>query len=269
MNMNAETRHYEEEIQDLLDNRLGAEDRVVVESHLAGCARCRSVFEALLWTRQFAAARYASGQAPAALRGEVLRALDREESPALEAPDSVLGWQARRPIIAYVFMLFVAVLFVLNYFIRFPQLPLEVAKDFRLYRSERLSLDFRTPDVQAMEQYFRDHGVSFETRVFDLGMMNYRLVGGRVHRLVNRKSALFVYHGERDKFLICQMYPGKIAELPPPSEVREHNGIQFHIYRQDGLTLAFWPEGEITCVLVSDVNPEEVIQLAFGKAIKI
>jgi hypothetical protein len=101
-------------------------------------------------------------------------------------------------------------------------------------------------------------------------MMNYHLVGGRIHQLIGRQSALFVYRGKDRRLLICQMYPGQVTELPPASAtLRENKGIRFHIYRADGLTAVFWQEGAVTCVLASDGDPEEVIQLAFVKAMKI
>jgi hypothetical protein len=120
-----------------------------------------------------------------------------------------------------------------------------------------------------MEKFFSDEGISFKTRVFDLGMMSYRLVGGRVHQLINRKSALFVYRGKGDTILVCQMYLGLVTELPADAVRRENKGIQFYIYRTNGLTVAFWQEGAVICVLTSDVDPEEVVQLAFAKAMKV
>ncbi len=63
------------------------------------------------------------------------------------------------------------------------------------------------------------------------------------------------------------MFLGRPEQLPEADEVREHNGIRFHIYRKDGVTLAFWKEGSVLCVLVSDIDSEELIQLAFAKAV--
>ncbi len=37
----------------------------------------------------------------------------------------------------------------------------------------------------------------------------------------------------------------------------------------NGLTVVFWQEGAVTCVLTSDISPEEVVQLAFAKAVKV
>lgn len=150
-----------------------------------------------------------------------------------------------------------------------PDLPSEVARDYREYKTEKIRLTFMTEDVKEMEKFFSDEHIPFETRVFDLGMMNYRLLGGRVHRLDTRKSAFFVYRGEGNAILVCQMYLGAVRELPAGAVLRENKGIHFYIYRKKDLTVAFWQEGAVTCVLASEIESEQLIQLAFAKAVKV
>jgi hypothetical protein len=65
------------------------------------------------------------------------------------------------------------------------------------------------------------------------------------------------------------MYEGRLADLPRPDDVRERDGIRFQVYRTGELTLVFWQEGAVVCVLASDAEPEAVIQLAYGKAVKV
>lgn len=77
------------------------------------------------------------------------------------------------------------------------------------------------------------------------------------------------YRGEGNKILVCQMYEGNAEDLPGDPQLRRNEGITFSIYRKEGETLAFWQEGSVTCVLASDIAPEEVIGLAFGKAMKV
>jgi len=150
-----------------------------------------------------------------------------------------------------------------------PELPSEVAQDYRNYKTDKLPLMLKTEDVKEMEKFFSEEGIPFKTRVFELGMMNYRLLGGRTHKLITRMSAFFVYRGKGDDILICQMYPGRVTELPAGAVQRENNGIRFYVYRVKGLTLTFWQEGAVTCVLTSDIDPEELLQLAFAKAVKV
>jgi hypothetical protein len=100
-------------------------------------------------------------------------------------------------------------------------------------------------------------------------MMSYRLLGGRADRLNSRKSAFFVYRGKGDAILVCQMYRGAINELPAGAVSRENKGIQFYIYRVKDVSVAFWQEGTVICVLASNIDSEQLVQLAFAKAVKV
>ncbi|MGH9838574.1 MAG: anti-sigma factor family protein [Blastocatellia bacterium] len=279
--MPIETRHFKEEMQELLDDRLNHETRLEVERHLESCEECRRELEALRWTKRFAHQQYAPRSAPAKLEENILKALALEDSDYSIKP--IIWWRQRRAILAYGLALAAGVVLALSYFmLRTPyrkppeaptgsaSLPSAVAQDYRNYQAEKLPLMLMTGDVKEMERFFSAGGIAFDTRVFDLAMMNYRLVGGRVHQLLDRQSALFVYRGKDNRILICQMYPGQVTELPPAGAIlRENKGIRFYIYRVNGLAVAFWQEGAVTCVLTSEIDPEEVVQLAFAKAVKI
>src|SRR5437667_1878 len=148
-------------------------------------------------------------------------------------------------------------------------LPSAVGRDFAAYGRAALSLDTMSGDGPALERYFARRGLAFRTRVFDLGMMGYGLVGARVHQLDGRPSALFAYRGVDDRTLVCQMFEGSLDQLPQGGEAREHNGIEFRIFKEHGLTAVFWMEGSVVCVLVSDAPGEDVVQLAYAKAVKV
>ena len=118
------------------------------------------------------------------------------------------------------------------------------------------------------DRNFARSGLPFATRVFDLRMMGHALAGGRVHRLGSVPSALFVYRGAQGDLVVCQMYEGRLEALRPASEERTHNGVRFRVYREGDLTLVFWQEGNVICVLAAAGDPESAVQLAFAKAAK-
>ena len=121
----------------------------------------------------------------------------------------------------------------------------------------------------ALEAFFVDRGIGFETRVFDLGMMGFDIAGGRVEALAGRTAALFAYRGPGGVLMVCRMYLGTLEELPEPSRMLEHDGVVFRVYERDGRTLVFWEEGEVVCVLASDAPAQDVIALSFAKAVKV
>lgn len=258
-------RHYLEDLDALLDGRLYEDTVAEIEAHLAGCDECRHAFEALRWTKQFAATRFAAPDAPADLQEKILRSLRAEPVLKILPSPPRRKWDHRHALALAASLLVAA---ILSGVLLYPKttLPALVATDFQKYHAQKLPLDLATDDVKQMEEFFTAHGVPFTPRVFDLGMMQYRLVGGRVHRLAGQPSALFIYRSPAGEELLCQMFPGKVAQLPAGAERRESKGIEFFIYRKNGTTTVFWQEGKIVCALVSNIDPEAVTQLAFAKA---
>ena len=261
--------HYDDELQDALDGRLDARVRAELEAHLAACPSCRRRSESLVRLKRQLARLAETEPAPASLATNIARTLDAEDRQ-MAARQSALsagagGW---RPALAWSVVALGALLLVFLYARRSPDLPSAVARDYHDYRSGSLPLALETADVSRLERFFSQEGVPFRTRVFDLAMMKRHLVGGRVHRVAGRLGALFVYQSEDGRPVVCQMYAGQPDELPTTAERREHDGIVFFVYRIEGLTLVFWPEGEVMCVLAGEEG-EAVIQLAFAKAMKV
>jgi anti-sigma factor RsiW len=247
-------------LQDFLDGRLDAGQQAQVRVHLAGCSSCRRELEALRWVRDVALKQLPSEEVPPALAARVAAALDA-------APRTVARpWRRWTGAGALLGAAAVALLLLLA-----PPRDLvnAVARDYAAYAAGSLELGVRSFDGAVVESAFVRGGITFRARVFDLGMMQYRLVGGRVHRVRGRPSALFAYRGPAGQDLVCQMYEGQLTDLAQSDDVRERNGITFRVYRVRGLTLVFWQEGAAVCVLASDGDPEAVIQLAYAKAVKV
>jgi anti-sigma factor RsiW len=255
--------HYGEELQDYLDGTLAEARRAEVAAHLETCARCRRELDALRWVKSEASKHVTDTEVPSELTARVRGALDAED----KSPVATIS--RRKWISATAATLAAAALLIV--FLRGHKvtLPDRVAAAFRAYDSGLTPLEFESPDPKAVEAYFTRNGITFPTRVFDLGMMQYHLAGGRVHRLDGRTSALFAYRGPGGTKLVCQMFQGTLAELPRTDDVREHNGITFRVYRMENLTLVFWQEGDEVCVLASDAAAEDVVQLAFAKAVRV
>jgi anti-sigma factor RsiW len=250
-------------LQDFLDERLDPARQAEVRTHLAGCGQCRNELEALRWVRDVALKQLPVEDVPPALAARVAAALAAaDEQPVRRR------WGRRAAAGALLAAAAVVLLLLVSPSGTGDTLPDAVALDFAAYRDGTLPLTLHTSDGAAVERFFVASGLRFAARVFDLGMMQYQLVGGRVHRLRGRPSALFVYRGPGGQDLLCQMYEGRLVAPRQSDDVREHNGITFHVYRAGALTLVFWEEGGVVCVLASDADSEAVIQLAYAKAVK-
>jgi anti-sigma factor RsiW len=255
-------------LQDVLDGRLDATGRAEVRAHLEGCPPCRSELEALRWVRDVARKQLPSEEVPAALAARVAAALDATDRSTGHAAGRTRRRRSGRWIGAGALLAAAAAALLI---LSPPSADLAgaVARDYAEYSIGSLELGLQSSDGAAVESLFARGGIAFRSSVFDLGMMQYRLAGGRVHRLRGRPSALFVYRGPDGRVLMCQMYEGLLADLPRTGDVREHHGVTFQVYRAGAITLVFWQEGGVVCVLASDAAPEAVIQLAYAKAVKV
>lgn len=259
--------HPRDALHELLDGRLAGAERVTLEAHLASCARCRAELALLDAARSATRESLAAGPAPPGLETRVRAALDRDDE-AGEAFDARGRRMLPRAVWALGWVLSTVLAVVLIFAWTRLDLPTESARDFRALSRGQLALSLKTGDPVGLERRLVEGGIGFPPRVLDLDMMGWRLAGGRVNRLARRPSALFAYQDDRGRWLVCQMFAGKVDELPREAERRTREGIDFFVYERDGVTSVFWQEGTVVCVLASDLPREEVVQLAFAKAMK-
>lgn len=255
--------HPGDQLSDLVDGRLGEAETAAVRAHLEQCAECRGVFEELRAAREAARALKGDVPMPADLLASVSRALDREdESERRAAPTRVP--MALRVLLQVAATVAFALLFD-AVGTRPRDLPRELASIQLRVGSPALPLEIVSADVQAIERYFAEAGAP-RVRVIDLSMMGIVNEGAVRYLNDNRPFALMAYRTPSGTRLICQMYEGLLADLPPPAETREQNGFRFQLYRRGALTLVFWQEGELVCVLGSELPSDEVMALAVAKA---
>ncbi len=254
----SDPRHLNDEIQDLLDGRLAGAELERVERHLASCSECSASRDAIAAVKAASSRALRAEDVPDQLIAEIAGALDRETNPI----------RRRWVLVAAALAVVVATVGLAFLLLRRPDLPDLAAKDFARLATGTLDLERRTDSPGDLEQFFAERRVPFRTRVLDLGMMQYRLVGGREHTLAGRPAVLFVYRGPGGRLLVCEMYRGRLEELPDGAQRFEHGGFEFLAYRRKGSTQVFWQEGDVTCVLISDAPIEDVVPLAFAKAMK-
>src|SRR3954463_13648437 len=171
-------KHFKDEIQDLLDNRLDAPKRAEVERHIESCTQCRREFEALRWTKSFAAKQFAAKPTPSELRENILRAVEAGSGSARTITLHP-SFQIRKlkPILAWAAALVALGILALVLIPKQRTLPQIVARDFRSYQNQKLTMELNTPDVKTMEAFFGKHDLPFAPHVYDLSGKDYRLVG--------------------------------------------------------------------------------------------
>ena len=262
--------HPIEAIHELVDGRLDGAERETVERHLATCASCREERDVAAGTVRVVRNAMPDPELPPGLATRLGAALDEIDRAA--EPRAGRSWWWLAPVGAALFAV-VALVVLLPFGDDEPpvgeRIVSAVSSDFAEVQAGSLPLELPEADPAALEKFFVDRGIEFETRVFDLGMMGFNIAGGRVELLAGRPSALFAYRGPDGVLMVCRMYLGDLAELPAPSRTLENNGITFQVYEHDGRTMVFWEEGDVVCVLTSDAPAQAVIDLSFAKAVKV
>lgn len=257
--------HPLERLVELLDGRLGPADAAEVRGHIEGCADCRREFEWLAAGRAAAVSVRSADPAPADLRASVTAALDDVDRAAAE-PSSPPR-QVRRVLWAGVAAAAALVLFVAGPWRQTVADPVDEAQAaYVSIRDGAAELALRTGDAVTLERFFTAAGSGPRVRVIDLGMMGWSLEGGALRRIAAQPSALYAYRSATGARLVCQMYPGRLPDLPVADETRAENGFEFRVYSRGGVTLVFWQEGDLVCVLAADLPAAEVLALAVAKA---
>ncbi len=266
------TEHPIDAIQDALDGRLDPSVRASLDAHLGICDVCRGEYERLAWTKRQLASLREETSMPASLPAQIQEALDAEDSRLAAGPAIARGrrwwWRPRWRLAVAAAALFVGWL-TWPSAPRVDSLPRLVAADYRAFTSGALPLGLEATRVEEVEAYFRRSELPFPTRVFDLGMMRYQVIGGLVHQLNSRQSALFAYHGPGGHQIICAMFRGRVEDLPTAQGRLRNGGIEFLVYHEGSVTVVFWQEGDVVCVLAGDGESRAVIELAFAKAMKV
>ncbi len=256
--------HLDDELHLLLDGRLDAATRDRVLEHLESCRECARRHDALRsLKRTLAELREdeADVSASAETRAAIHRVLALEDRRTRRKFFLRLGGSVAASIVVLVGVVL---------WLRPPERGIGnadmIAADHRALERGAVALELKTTDVAELEGFFAARQLGFPTRVFDLSMMGYRLVGGAVLRREDGPHVLIVYRAANGALVICQMYRGAVDRALPHAERRIRDRVTLYVEHRDDLTLAFWQEGAVVCVLASRIEPEAVIELAFAKA---
>lgn len=256
--------HPLERLGELLDQRLSPAEVAEVRGHIAVCAECRREFDWLAAGRAAALVARGHEPAPADVRALVTAALDDVDRAAAPAG---APRPTRRVLWAGLAAAAALVLFVAEPWRQATAKPVDEAQAaYVALRGGGAELERLTGDAAVLERFFNESVAGPRVRVIDLGMMGWSLEGGARRRLGAQPSALYAYRLAAGARLVCQMYQGRLADLPAADGTRTENGFEFRVYTRAGVTLVFWQEGELVCVLAADLPAADVVALAVAKA---
>jgi len=219
-----------------------------IEEHLGGCAACARESESIQSLRRAVAGGSLRYEAPPDLRRRVLADLRPADA---EAPRASRRRTARLAMAAAVGALLLLPWLGLYWNTTRSaanQLAAEVtASHIRSLMTDHL-LDVVSTDQHTVKPWFNGK-LDFSPSVTELAAEGFPLVGGRLDYVGDRPVAAVVYRRHQH---VINLYTWPTTQADSEPSASEHNG--YHLLR--------WSRDGMTCVAVSDLNPQELRQFA-------
>ena len=261
----------QELITGLVDNELSPQESALITAHFGECAECPKSF-----SREFALKRLLKDaattiHAPTELRAKIASAQRRP-------PHKVwLSTSWRSLPRAWSFAVQAAVLvallaipfFYARYWLTSPHFPI-VPGIFQSYRQitagETVPVKMKTL-AELRERLTQLVDSQFAPMAYDFSSMNIHLVGGLLQEIANRKVFAAVYQGN-GLTIICYTFIGSDGDTPEIAETffDTAKGMNFHQFFYTRTNAVMHREGNINCILMSQMPMPDLLELARAKA---
>jgi len=258
----------QELITGLVDNRLSDLERATIESHLDDCPRCESAYERERALKREIRKVAASVVAPASLRRKILS--DQRIFPS-EA-ESPKGWHRlvlplRRPVLGLALLVIVVVSTL--YLMRSPIQPISLTA---LQLQEKIiggKVSLREAKSQEELNNWLSRAVDgkFGPMVYDFSSISVRLVGGLVQDVQGRKVLVAVFRGN-SLYVNCFTFIGTEEDAPKNAMALfdPETKMKFYTFSKDGIHAVLHREGNVICILTSNMPLEELLSLVRGSS---
>jgi anti-sigma factor RsiW len=122
-----------------------------------------------------------------------------------------------------------------------------------------MPLDVASADDTVVTQWFNKH-MDTSVKLPCITDTATKLLGGRLCRLFDRKSATLVYQRNGVDILLFAFRGGQIS-LPTKHMVRTKDDV-FYIQKIAGRPVAMWQRGGMTYSIIGDLEQDDLIRVA-------
>ncbi|HEX6176159.1 MAG TPA: zf-HC2 domain-containing protein [Candidatus Binatia bacterium] len=261
----------QESITALVDQELGHAERSVLEAHMGECSGCRLAFEEELDLKRKIRQAGERMHAPALLRSRILS--DRRIFP--EKSQSPRQWLKTlwpgSPVYQTALALTVLLLLLLpTYYLsnRISQ-PVAMAA-FETYDSftrGELPVERTQNSDEIVGRLTRAVDGRFHPMGYDLSAMDLTPVAGMVREAQGRKILVAIYQGEGGS-LLCYTFLGSEADAPPNAArfFDPNKKMNFYAFSRAGINAVLHREGDVICILASEMPMDDLLALARKKS---
>lgn len=263
-----------EEAQDLItglvDHQLAAAEQAAVQAHLRECSNCKSVAEQERAIKEALHRRAERMRAPAELRNSILA----DERIFPKQRRSRRWWEYFWPMThigraAFVGALLLAVALP-ALLLRRPSTESVAAAALASYddlaRSDLSTVRAEKPE-EIVARLVRDVGGHFHPMGYDLSARRLRPATGFIREIHGRKILIVVYRGEGG-LLFCYTFVGSEADAPSNAATFFDTTKKLNLYAfsRGRVNAVLHREGELICILASEMPTDELLELARSKA---
>jgi hypothetical protein len=261
----------QELITALVDNELEQGARPGLEAHLNECSGCRLAFEEEMALKRKIRQAGVVMHAPALLRNRILS--DSRIFP--EKSRSARQWLENlwpgSPVYRTALALAVVMLLLLpTYYIssRISQtVALAALETYDSFARGELPVERMQNSDDIVGRLTRAVDGRFQPMGYDLTAMNLKPVAGMVREAQGRKILVAIYQGEGGS-LLCYTFLGSEGDAPPNAArfFDPDKKINFYAFSRAGINAVLHREGDVICILASEMPMDELLALARNKS---
>jgi hypothetical protein len=264
-------RETQEFITALVDQELDQPDRLLLEAHLNECAACRIALQEERALKERIRAAGERVRAPNHLRSKVLAASRISPTTKDFAQESPRGPMLRSPFMraamaAALLLLLVPPAYYAWHRTNEPMVLRALETYERVARNELFEPKRGTGD-EIVRELIGAVGARFHPMGYDLTAMNLHPVAGVVREIDGRKILIAIYRGQGG-LLLCYTFLGSEEDAPANAArfFDAEKKMTFYAFSRGKINGVLHREGDVICILASEMNMDELLTLTRTKA---
>jgi anti-sigma factor (TIGR02949 family) len=263
--MNCEEAH--ELITALVDQELSAPEQRALEAHLRECPGCSLVTEQEQEIKQAIRGRAKRLRAPAGLRRSILAHERTFPRTKVARPVFHRTRMVRRAALAAAWLIAVVLpVFLLQRPGSEPIATAALERYEALARSEIPPVDAEKPD-ELVARLVREASGHIHPMGYDLSAMGLQPAAGTLQKIHGREVLVVIYRGEGGT-LFCYTFSGTEADAPGYAAkfFDPAKQMNFYAFSHGTVNAVLHREGELICILASEMPMQDLLELARSKA---
>jgi anti-sigma factor (TIGR02949 family) len=248
-----------------LDDALEVKEGLDIEEHLRACPPCMSQAEAERTLRQFIRQQATTPPLPEELKRRIVRQAMQPQPTrswwwrlrdAVHLRDFTIGMAAAAVVLLVLFGPLSSPSGREDMMQKFVQ---EASMTYGTYTTQRMPPEVASPDDKIVTQWLNTR-MGYHIKVPCITDEATKLLGGRLCRLLDRKSAALIYQRNGVDLLLFAFQGGPLS-LPEKYKVRTKDHV-FYIHSVAGRPVAMWQHGDTTYSMVGDLPPADLLHVA-------